>query len=161
MVMRGGGRTGHLNPCQVFCFPIFMMDDHLANGVVDQGDQTFEVVIAYSCSHVRKLICISSIIQQSRQLDLFDVYQFGIAVNNYGSPHSLVKLLDTLLCTYTECLKYVVLPDNVAKLPLDVFLFEDLNTKLDDCSTAARSFPSRCLCAVLPLMVFEEAKKRL
>ena len=53
---------------------------------------------------------------------------------------------------------YVVLPDNVAKLPLDVFLFEDLNTKLDDCSTAARSFPSRCLCAVLPLMVFEEAK---
>ena len=110
---------------------------------------------------IRKLICISSIIQQSRQLDLFDVYQFGIAVNNYGSPHSLVKLLDTLLCTYTECLKYVVLPDNVAKLPLDVFLFEDLNTKLDDCSTAARSFPSRCLCAVLPLMVFEEAKKRL
>ena len=107
---------------------------------------------------IRKLICISSIIQQFRQLDLFDVYQFGIAVNNYGSPHLLVKLLDTLLCTYTECLKYVVLLDNVAKLPLDVFLFEDLNTKLDDCSTAARSFPSRCLCAVLPLMVFEEAK---
>ena len=54
----------------------------------------------------------------------------------------------------------MVVPDNVAKLPLDVFLFEDLNTKLDDCS-AARSFLSRCLCAVLPLMVFEEAKKRL
>ena len=98
--------------------------------------------------------------KEFRQCNLFNLNQFGIVVNNYGSPHSLVKLLDTLLCTYSECLKYVVVPDNVAKLPLDVFLFEDLNTKLDDCS-AARSFPSRCLCAVLPLMVFEEAKKRL
>ena len=89
--------------------------------------------------------------------------QFSIVLNNYGSPLSLVKLLDTLLCTYTECLMYLLLPDNnVAKLPLDVFLFEDLNTKLDDCSLPRRAvFRVRCLCAVLPLMVFEEAKKRL
>ena len=83
--------------------------------------------------------------------------QFGIAVDNYGSPHSLVKLLDVPYYVHTECLIYTL--PYCCKITSRRFPFEDLNTKLDDCCSAARSFPCICLCAVLPLMVFEEAKK--